>query len=538
HLASALGTRYALIGMLTERSPDKIRTLAIWAGNQYSPEIEYFTVGTPCENVIGQKLCFYSKDVQKKFPDDQLLVEMKAEAYAGVPLFNAKGDPLGVMAVLHDHPLEDEENARSVLSVFAIRVQAEVERLQAEEKLHGQEARLSAIMKTSVDGIITIDRDGIIESFNPAAERLFGYASLEVIGRNIKRLMPEPYSNEHNQYMQNYMETGNAKIIGTGREVVGLRKDGSTFPMDLGVSEMWIDGKRYFNGTARDITERKVAERKLQEAHDHLEQRVEERTVELKKFVSRLEKENMDRLKAEEKLDHYARELERSNQALQEFSAIASHDLQEPLRKVIAFGDQLRSDYADALDERGLDFLERMQKAALRMRGFIESLLEYSEVGSKPAKFLATDLNLLVREVLSDLEMRIHQTQARIEVGALPTLEVDPLQMRQLFQNLLGNALKFHKPDEPPVISIQSRNGDDSTCKITLKDNGIGFDTQYLDKIFKPFERLHGYGEYEGSGMGLAICKKIVERHNGYLTAESAKGEGSTFILSLPEKKS
>lgn len=236
---------------------------------------------------------------------------------------------------------------------------------------------------------------------------------------------------------------------------------------------------------------------------------------------------------AEMNLKIYAARLEQSNRDLQEFAYIASHDLQEPLRKVLAFGDRLASKYGDLLDETGRDYLKRMRDASQRMQTLINDLLSFSRVSTRAQPFTDVDLNLLAQEVVSDLEFQIDRTHGYVVIDLLPTIEADPTQMHQLFQNLITNALKFHRDDTPPTIHV-SADTQDSTCQIRFIDNGIGFEVQYLDRIFKPFQRLHSRQEYEGSGMGLAICRRIVERHGGEITAVSTPGEGSTFIVTLP----
>jgi signal transduction histidine kinase len=237
------------------------------------------------------------------------------------------------------------------------------------------------------------------------------------------------------------------------------------------------------------------------------------------------------------------RELARSNRELESFASVASHDLQEPLRKITAFGDRLKGQCGDALTDKGRDYLERMQNAATRMQSLIEDLLSYSRVTTRGQPFVPVSLAQVTREVLSDLELRIEKTGARVEVGDLPTLEADPTQMRQLLQNLLANALKFQRPGEAPRIRVEGRmEGNhgtaDGRCQIRVQDNGIGFDEKYLDRLFKPFQRLHGQSAYEGTGIGLAICKKIAERHGGSITARSAPGQGTCFLVELPLQSS
>lgn len=253
--------------------------------------------------------------------------------------------------------------------------------------------------------------------------------------------------------------------------------------------------------------------------------------------------QNIQKLQeAEKTLAAYAAELERTNSELQSFAYVASHDLQEPLRKIRTFGDRLQVHYAAALDGRGVDYLQRMQNAAERMQVLIHDLLLFSRVTTQAQPLQTVSLQNVIVGVLSDLEVHIEEVQAQVQVGALPTIDADPTQIRQLFQNLLSNALKFHKPDQPPVILVYSEkvvdNGRDPIhWQITVADNGIGFEEKYADRIFTIFQRLHGRHDYEGTGVGLAICRKIVERHQGHITAHSQPGEGATFIIILPERQ-
>jgi len=239
-------------------------------------------------------------------------------------------------------------------------------------------------------------------------------------------------------------------------------------------------------------------------------------------------------------------ELLRSNKELENFAYIASHDLQEPLRKVQAFGDRLKTQYKDVLDDRGLDYLSRMQNAGERMSTLINDLLNFSRISTKAKEFSNTDLSKIVTSVANDLEISIKDKNAIIKTNNLPTIEADELQMRQLFQNIIGNALKFNKSDTSPNISITSRtyfttspNGvNREQCEIRIKDNGIGFEQQYQDKIFEVFQRLHSSSEYSGTGVGLAICRRIAERHDGEISATSMPNQGATFIVTLPTKLS
>jgi PAS domain S-box-containing protein len=243
---------------------------------------------------------------------------------------------------------------------------------------------------------------------------------------------------------------------------------------------------------------------------------------------------------SEEKLRQFATQLERSNRELQDFAYVASHDLQEPLRKIVVFGERLREKNSEALGPEALDYLDRMQKAAGRMQTLINDLLTFSRVTTKAHPFVPVNLAEIASEVVNDLEGRIELVKGRVELGALPVVDADALQMRQLLQNLIGNALKFRRPEEPPVVKVEAQiiphpvMPEKKLCRLTVSDNCIGFDEKYLDRIFNVFQRLHTRNEYEGTGMGLAIVRKIALHHGGDITAKSKPGQGSTFILTLP----
>jgi light-regulated signal transduction histidine kinase (bacteriophytochrome) len=277
-------------------------------------------------------------------------------------------------------------------------------------------------------------------------------------------------------------------------------------------------------GTATDIDDYKAAEAKNRVLRAKLEERVRQRTT-------ALETANRD-------LKVSSGRLERSNRELLDFASVASHDLQEPLRKVQTFGDRLKTRCAAALDEQGLDYLNRMLNASSRMQILIQDLLAFSRVGSRPRSSVAVDLAQVTREVLSDLEIRIAETGARVEVADLPIIDGDPMLIRQLLQNLIGNALKFHKEGGSPRVRLRAAGPGvtDSPAFWTLfvEDDGIGFDEKYLDRIFTMFQRLHGRNEYEGTGVGLAICRKIAWSHGGEITASSVPGQGSVFRVTLP----
>ncbi len=370
-----------------------------------------------------------------------------------------------------------------------------------------KESKLRAIIHNAIDGFITINTKGIIQDINPAVEKLFGYKEEELVGYNVSKLMPKSDARRHDNYINNYLHTGEAKIIGIGREVTGQRKDGTEFPFFLSVAKVDFEDEIIFLGTVRDISELKTSK---------------------------------------EKLRRYAAELERSNRELQDFAYVSSHDLQEPLRKIQAFGDRLMKKEYDNLSEQGKDYLQRVLNASVRMQNLINDLLSFSRVTTRSKPFKTVDLNQIVKEVISDLEIAIEKSNAQIHIDNLPTMEGDPTQLRQLFQNLISNAIKFSKKEETPQIDVKcetlqpnmhlTSTPGDEILRIKVQDNGIGFDSKYLDRIFHIFQRLEGQ-KYEGSGIGLAICKKIANRHGGTITAESVVGKGATFIVTLARKQ-
>ena len=240
--------------------------------------------------------------------------------------------------------------------------------------------------------------------------------------------------------------------------------------------------------------------------------------------------------KTEEKAKAFAQELERSNRALEEFAHLASHDLQAPLRKIITFGDRLK-EQSPNLDDKGKDYLDRMQKASVRMKNFIDDLLDFSSVTSIPKPYKLVDLGKIAHRVCEDLDLQIKTNNTTIKIEKLPSLELDSAQFSTVFQNLISNAIKYHRKGVAPVISLTSSyDAEEKSWNIKVSDNGIGVEEKYFERIFKLFQRLHGKSSYEGTGIGLAICQKIVNNHGGEITLESKIDEGSSFIIHLPDK--
>ena len=333
--------------------------------------------------------------------------------------------------------------------------------------------------------------------------------------------------------------------------IVPLRARGNTLGA---ITLVWSDSDRHYSESdlhfaeelarraaivvdnARLYKDAKLARQELQQLNATLETRVVERTIELSAANGQLRAEIEERERAQLETTRLNKLLEQRNRELQDFAHVASHDLQEPLRKILSFSSLLNAEHSAAMGE-GAHFLERIEEAAERMMRLIRDLLAFSRVATRGDTFREVRLAGIIDEVLSDLDFRIEETHGRIEIRDLCTIEADPLQIRLLFQNLIGNALKFHRDGQPPTITIRSRT-EGTHCIIEVEDNGIGFEEVHLERIFSPFQRLHSNSDYPGTGMGLAICRRIVERHDGLLTARSRPGAGSTFEARLPLKQS
>lgn len=353
---------------------------------------------------------------------------------------------------------------------------------------------LRAVMNTVLDGLIIINDRGIIQDFNPAAERIFGYETQEVLGKNVHVLMGSPYHENHDGYLQNYLKTGERKVIGYGREVEAKRRDGSIFPMELGVAEMEIDGQRFFVGTIRDITQRKNDEKEIR---------------------------------------NYIQLLKRSNQELDDFAYIASHDLKEPLRGLTNNALFLQEDHTSQIDERGSRRLSRMQFLCKRMEKLINDLLYFSRLGRQDLAIQEVDLNEVVQEIDTLMQLSLEDKHAKILLPKpLPTIVCDKPRLTEVLRNLISNAIKYNdKEDKVIEIGVTDHAGE---RVFYVKDNGQGIDKAFFQDIFRIFKRLNDEEDSEkGTGVGLTFVKKIIERHNGRIWVDSELGKGTTFFFTL-----
>ena len=375
--------------------------------------------------------------------------------------------------------------------------------------LRASEAKARAIFTTAADAIITIDKRGAVESFNPAAELMFGCPAAEVMGRNVSVLMTASYRDAHDGYLARYMRTGETKLIGTTREVTGRRKDGSSFPMELSVSEVPHEDRRIFAGIIRDISERHEAREALHASQASL----------LNQSI----------------------ELSRSNKELDDFAYIASHDLKEPLRGIHNYATFLLEDYRDRLDGTGKDRLETLTRLTARMEALINDLLHFSRVGRVELATVESDLNCVVSDVLDTLHISLEEHGVEVRIPRpLPTVICDETRVGELFRNLITNAAKYNdKPVRWIEIGVQERaDQDDGSGEkgivFYVRDNGIGIREKHFETIFRIFKRLHGRDKFGGgTGAGMSIVNKIVEGHNGRVWLESEEGEGTTFYFTL-----
>jgi len=383
------------------------------------------------------------------------------------------------------------------------------ERKRAEEELRESEERLRTMSDSAQDAIIMMNPEGNISFWNRAAEEILGYSSEEVIGSDLHRLLaPERFRESQLEGFRKFRQTGEGSAVGQTLELAAVRKGGEEFPIELSLSAVRLQDGWHAIGIIRDITERKRAEEELQCSAD--------------------------------RLASLNTELGRSNRDLQEFTYTVSHDLQEPLRKIHTFGQFLVEDCGEHIPDEGRQHLRRMQEATVRMKNLIQHLLTLARVGTRGGELVPVESRPVLDAVLDTLSEQVRQSGAEVTVeGEFPTVMADAVQLGQVFQNLISNALKFRSPERVLRVTIRADvEGDQATFSVS--DNGIGIEERFLEKIFGVFQRLHPREQYEGAGVGLALCEKIVRRHGGSIRVESTPGEGTTFHVVLstaPEQK-
>lgn len=408
-------------------------------------------------------------------------------------------------------PIDDEQQ-RLVGRLFGVGTDFIVAGLiyyfrRATEQNERVRLRFDALMDNSPDAVVTIDGRGKITQFNPAAERLFGRGEADVVGQNVKLLMPEPYHSAHDGYLKHHVDTGERHIIGTIREVNGRRSDGTIFPLDLSISELPSEGEKEYVGVLRDLSARKRQEENLHET--------------------------LGRLAA------YTADLERSNQELDDFAYIASHDLKEPLRGIHNHSRFLLEDYEERLDDDGKRRLDRLVYLSQRMEKLVNDLLYFSRIGRIELAVRPTDIVAVLRDAIMTLEQFIEERHAQVIFDRdLPEVTCDSVRVAEVFRNLIVNAVKYNDSAEKIVhIGHLAAHVDEAGSKRTnvffVRDNGKGIASEFYEDIFRMFKRLERADDDGGTGAGLTFVRKIVQRHGGHIWLVSDPGKGTTFYFTL-----
>ena len=415
-----------------------------------------------------------------------------------VPLFNSNGDVYGLCGISTD--ITERKKMEEELKKH----QNKLEELVAfrTSELEESENKFKSYFEMPISGVAIFDTEGRWVEINDRMCEIVGYSREELLGfvwteatypDDIKpciSLIDEIKDKKRDRYTVEKRYVGkNGKITYVEASVGCVRnKEG-----DPG----------YYVALVQDISARKNDEKELDKHRSHLEELIKKRNIDILK----------------------------KNEELESFTYAASHDLLEPLRKITTFGDLLKESCLDKLDKKEVSYIGKIEKAAFRMKSLIDDLLHYSRFAKSNARFEPIGLNEIIQEVLDDLEVQISEVKGDVLVDSLPNIEADKIQMRQLFQNLISNGLKYRRPNIPPKIIITSVPNDNGLYKLSVEDNGIGIEKKYRDKVFEPFKRINGLTKAMGSGMGLFICSKIVDRHNGTISVESNNNEGATFII-------
>jgi len=447
------------------------------------------------DELIGQKV----KNIIPEGFAERLIADgtrSAAEALAqqigtGIELIARRKDgsefPIEIML----SPLESAEGTLVTAAIRDISV-----RKAAEKHLAQMEGRYRGLLEAAPDAMVVVNQGGAIVLLNVQAEKQFGYSRDELIGQKVKNIIPDGFAERLVADALRSVEEALAQQIGTGIELTGRRKDKSEFPIEIMLSPLESAEGILVTAAVRDITNRKKAEANL---------------------LNKVE------------------ELNRSNKELGQFANIASHDLQEPLRMVASYTQLLSKRYNGKLDADADQFISFAVDGATHMQRLIQDLLEYSRVGTKGKELVDTSAEGALERSLINLSGAIEETGAQVTHDPLPNVLADETQLVQLFQNLIGNGIKYHKPGEIPRVHISAVRTDAAKWTFSVKDNGLGIDSQYFEKIFGMFQRLHKREEFAGTGIGLAICKKIAELHGGSISVESLAGTGSTFHFALAD---
>ncbi|MCV9385836.1 PAS domain S-box protein [Reichenbachiella ulvae] len=400
---------------------------------------------------------------------------------AGRDLYALRKDGSEFPVEIGLNPLVTTEGTLVLASIIDI-----TERKKAEE-------RFKLVVESAPNAMILVNQDGIITLVNAQTERLFGFQKKELIGNRLEMLIPNRFKEKHPDHRESYFQAPSTRPMGAGRELFGLRKDKKEVQIEIGLNPITTDEGQMVLASIIDITERKV----------------------------------------QESIRAKVKEMENRNQELEQFAYIASHDLQEPLRTISNFITVIKEDCMDQLDSEALGYLNTIGRATDRMVILVKALLEYSRLGVG-RQVAEVDCEQLVATVVSDLNNLIKETGTQIEIGSLPIVKGYDVELRQLFQNLITNAIKFRKKNQLAQVRVMCKVTE-SAYEFSIVDNGIGISKKNFDRVFYIFQRLNPANTYEGHGIGLAYCKKIVELHNGRIWIESEERQGTTFNFTIPK---
>lgn len=498
---------YAFVGLLKETaSKPTIETIAVNAHGQLMDNFHYRLRHTPCENVVGKNVCFHTQGLQAQFPKDTMLVDMGVDSYIGAPLFDSKGRPLGLVAVMDTVAMRDIEPKTEMLKIYTLRAARELEHHTASVVIQEKEQRFHSLV-SNIPGVIyrcALDDNWTMEFISDGIALLSGYATDDFIHNKTRTFASIIHPDDVTlveKSVKNAVKLNQAYVI--DYRIID-RKGDIHWVYEKGQAQTDSSGEVVcLDGVIFDVTDRKATETELKTYRNHLEDLVKHRTA----------------------------ELERANHEMESFSYSVSHDLRAPLRSIDGFSSALLEDYGDRLDETAKSYLDRVRNSAQRMGILIDDLLALSRVGRYEIKQQQVDLSALAHEISEMVAQQQPRDGTVFNIQPDVIVTGDAHLLRIVLDNLLSNAWKYSRDTAQPVIEFGSMPHQNSCCYY-VRDNGTGFDTAYADKLFGVFQRLHG-SEYEGTGIGLATAKRVIDRHGGKIWGDSSAAGGACFCFTL-----